>query len=378
MLSIWEKESFYKPVDIIIIGSGLMGLWAAYELKCRAPKLEILVLDRNNIPTGASTRNAGFACFGSPTELLSNAATMGTNAMLDIVSARHRGIKKIRHILGDAAIGFDACGGYECIGKEYPHYNQLKGKVEWLNAVLESVTASKATFRINETDLAFFGLSGFDTIIETQYEGALHSGLLVQSLMLLVKEKGVHIMMGETVKGWQQHQTEIELHTDVHHFKTQKIIVATNGFTGDLLPALNIEPARGQVIVTRPIDGLKLSGTFHYNEGFYYWRHLENRVLLGGARNMAIDEERTNKLQVSVKIQTELERFLMEHILKDYNLPTEGLIEHRWAGLMGFTEDKKPQVTKVENNVWAAVSCNGMGVALTPIIAEQLAISVLA
>jgi gamma-glutamylputrescine oxidase len=378
MLSIWEKESFYKPVDIIIIGSGLMGLWAAYELKSRAPKLEILILDRNNIPTGASTRNAGFACFGSPTELLHNAATMGTNAMLDIVSARHRGIKKIRHVLGDAAIGFEACGGYECIGNDYTYIKQLKGKVEWLNAVLEPVTESQATFRINESELASFGLTGFETIIETRYEGALHSGLLVQSLIQLVKEKGVQIMMGETVKAWQQNQNEIELHTDVHHFKTQKIIVATNGFTSDLLPALNIEPARGQVIVTRPIAGLKLNGTFHYNEGFYYWRHLENRVLLGGARNMAIDEERTDNLKVSETIQTELERFLMEHILKDYNLPAEGLIEHRWAGLMGFTEDKKPQVTKVENNVWAAISCNGMGVALTPIIAEQLAISVLA
>ncbi|MES2774797.1 MAG: FAD-dependent oxidoreductase [Bacteroidota bacterium] len=378
MLSIWEKESFYKPVDIIITGSGLMGLWAAYELKSREPKLEILILDRNNIPMGASTRNAGFACFGSPTELLHNAETMGTFAMLDIVNARYRGIKKMRHVLGDTVIGFEACGGYECIGKEYAHSKHLKGKVEWLNATLEQVTGSSNSFRINETELSAFGLSGFETLIETRFEGALHSGMLVQSLMQLVKEKGVQIMMGEEVKSWQHHGDAIEVQTGGHYFKTQKLVVATNGFTGSLLPSLNIEPARGQVIVTRPIEGLKLKGTFHFDEGYYYWRHLENRVLLGGARNMAIDEEKTDNLQVSTTIQAELERFLAEHILKNYNLPSEGLIEHRWAGLMGFTEDKKPQVTKVENNVWAAISCNGMGVALTPIIAEQLADAVLA
>ena len=378
MLSIWEKESFYKPVDIIITGSGLMGLWAAYELKCRAPQLEILILDKDNIPTGASTRNAGFACFGSPTELLHNAATMGTNAMLDIVDARYRGIKKIRHILGDAAINYQDCGGYECIGKDYKHYNQLNDKLHWLNTRLEQVTGSENTFRINNYLIQAMGLSGFDSLIETHCEGALHSGLLVKSLMQLVKEKGVQIMMGQHVKAWQQNQNEIELHTETNHFKTQKLIVATNGFTVKLLPALKIEPARGQVIVTRPIDGLKLKGTFHYNEGFYYWRNLENRVLLGGARNMAIDDERTDELHVSATIQAELERFLAVHILQVYNLQPEGLIEHRWAGLMGFTEDKKPQVTKVENNVWAAISCNGMGVALTPVIAEQLAVSVLA
>ncbi|MEO7313229.1 MAG: FAD-binding oxidoreductase [Chitinophagaceae bacterium] len=378
MLSIWEKESFYKPVDIIIAGSGLMGLWAAYELKSRAPGLEVLILDKNNVPTGASTRNGGFACLGSPTELLRNSETMGTAAMLDIVGARNRGILKIRHVLGDAAVAFDACGGYECITKDYKYFHQLKGKLEWLNALLETVTGHRTTFIENTTDLANFGLTGFNTIIENKFEGALHSGMLMQSLMQLVKEKGVQIMMGEEVKGWQQNQEDLALFTTNHQFKTQKLIVATNGFTNSLLPALNVEPARGQVIVTRPIEGLKLRGTFHYNEGFYYWRHLENRVLLGGARNMAMDEERTDNLQVSETIQAELERFLMEHILKDYALPAGGLIENRWAGLMGFTEDKKPQVTRVENHVWAAISCNGMGVALTPIIAEQLATAVLA
>ncbi|WP_315816304.1 FAD-dependent oxidoreductase [Paraflavitalea speifideaquila] len=32
-ISIWEKESFYAPKDIIIIGSGLVGLWSAYYIK---------------------------------------------------------------------------------------------------------------------------------------------------------------------------------------------------------------------------------------------------------------------------------------------------------------------------------------------------------
>ena len=69
-LSVWEKESFYSTQDVILVGGGLMGLWTAYELKKKNPYLKITILERNTIPLGASTRNAGFACFGSPTEII--------------------------------------------------------------------------------------------------------------------------------------------------------------------------------------------------------------------------------------------------------------------------------------------------------------------
>ena len=36
-VSIWEKESFYAPKDVIIIGSGLSGLWCAWFLKKKKP-----------------------------------------------------------------------------------------------------------------------------------------------------------------------------------------------------------------------------------------------------------------------------------------------------------------------------------------------------
>jgi len=64
-VSIWEKETFYAPQDIVIVGSGFVGLWSAFYLKKKDPDLKITILDRGMIPTGASTRNAGFACFGS-------------------------------------------------------------------------------------------------------------------------------------------------------------------------------------------------------------------------------------------------------------------------------------------------------------------------
>ena len=91
-LSIWEKESFFAPQDVIIIGSGFAGLWSALKLMEKNPLQKITILERGIIPTGASTRNAGFSCFGSPSELLHDIAAMGEEKTWQVVSMRYKGL----------------------------------------------------------------------------------------------------------------------------------------------------------------------------------------------------------------------------------------------------------------------------------------------
>ena len=69
-LSFWERDSFFNDIDVVIIGSGIVGLSTALSLRERDATLRIAIIERGAMPTGASTRNAGFACFGSITELL--------------------------------------------------------------------------------------------------------------------------------------------------------------------------------------------------------------------------------------------------------------------------------------------------------------------
>ena len=68
-LSIWEKSTYLNDNDFVIIGSGIVGLSTSIFIKKKYPNARVLVLERGYLPTGASTKNAGFACFGSPTEL---------------------------------------------------------------------------------------------------------------------------------------------------------------------------------------------------------------------------------------------------------------------------------------------------------------------
>ena len=332
-LSIWEKESFYATKDIVIVGAGLMGLWTALELKTKKPTLQITILERNSTPLGASTRNAGFACFGSPTELLEDAATIGEEEMWKNVEARYKGIRKIRQHFSDAEIQFDECGGYECL---LTQDQNVSDKLHWLNKGLQIITGNAQNFIKADEELSTLGLQGFSSLIKNKYEAALHSGFLVKKLMEKVQELGVQILYGAEVTSWQNNSSFTEVILRDIKIKTAHLIFCTNAFTNSLIPEINIKPARGQVIVTSPIANLSLKGTFHFDMGFYYWRNLGNKILLGGARNIAIDAEQTTDLSTSNTIQAQLEYFLQTHLASQYQYT----IEHRWSGIMGFSENK--------------------------------------
>jgi gamma-glutamylputrescine oxidase len=117
-LSIWEKETFFAPQDIIIVGSGFTGLWSALKLAEKNPRQKITVLERGVIPTGASTRNAGFSCFGSPSELLHDVAAAGEEKTFRLVSLRYNGLLQIRKYFTEAEIDYDPSGGFECFAKD--------------------------------------------------------------------------------------------------------------------------------------------------------------------------------------------------------------------------------------------------------------------
>lgn len=367
-MSFWEKESFYANADVAIIGAGLMGLWTAIELKKKSPSLSITILERATTPLGASTRNAGFACFGSLTELLADEASMGTNKMLSVVEMRFKGIQKIKTHFSAAEIELDECSGYEALYHN-KNANEIDDQINYINQLLAPIIGSTNAFA-NATDvISLIGLKNFDQLIHNSHEAGIHSGKLVKALTKLAINKGIQLLSGIEVLSWEESNNEVIIQTNQQKtITTNQLIVCTNGLTNSLLPELNIEPARGQIILTAPIADLATKGTFHFDEGFYYWRNIGNRILLGGARNSDFENERTTDLSGSESIRNKLLAFLKNHLITNEPI----LIDQYWSGIMGFTPTKTPLIKKVGTNVLAVIACNGMGVALTPIIAEDV------
>jgi gamma-glutamylputrescine oxidase len=371
----WETDQWFAPADVVVAGAGLMGLWTAYELLRQAPQLKLTLLEAGSLPCGASTRNAGFACFGSPTELWHDAQQMGPTAMLDVVDMRYRGIQKIRSVLGDALIGYEPCGGYECYTQWPPLFHEQLGQ---LNQWLQPLTRHPLTFSDATRQLPSLGLHGFAGMVKNDQEGSLHSGKLVQALTQLVQQMGATILFQTRLLHWHTTSSGIVAHTSRGALPAQKLVLATNAWLHTMAPSLGIQPARGQVMVSHPLPGLALHGTFHFQEGFYYWRHIGNRVLLGGARHLDMAAENTLVMETSPTIQQALEHFLITHLPQHFTPQNiTHTIAYRWSGLMAMSPSKQPVLQALQPGIWAAMCCNGMGVAITPVFAEKIAAALL-
>ena len=151
-------------------------------------------------------------------------------------------------------------------------------------------------------------------------------------------------------------------------FNTKKLIFTTNGFASKLTNN-EVKPARAQVLITKPIKGLKVKGTFHLDKGYYYFRNINNRVLFGGGRNLDFEGETTTTLATTEKIQNRLQDLLKNVILPD--TPFE--IEHSWSGIMGIGNSKNPIVQQLSNHVYCGVRMGGMGVAIGSLIGKEVA-----
>lgn len=371
MSSLWELESCYAPRDVVIAGGGMAGLWSAYYLKVQDPSLRIMVLERNIVPTGASTRNAGFACFGSVTELMQDVNECGKEKMLELVAMRYDGLRRINKVFEPQEIDYQRCGGYELItGKQYSSEKAIRKDIDWLNNSLEKVIQKKKVFKLADKKISRFNFQQTDHLVEAKLEGQLHPGKMVQALTRKLQGMGVVIRYGVELKAYEEAVEKVIIHTAVTDpFYTSQLLICTNGFASNLLSGTPIIPARGQVLVTSPVNDLPFKGTFHYDEGYYYFRNVGNRVLLGGARNTAFDEEQTSELNVSDSIQQELERFLHERILPRQNFT----IDHRWSGIMGMGSTKFPTVRQLSASCFCLLGLGGMGVALAPVSGEQVA-----
>lgn len=363
-ISIWEAESFYAPQDIIIVGAGFSGLWAAFHLKQKYPSKKITIVERGAMPEGASLRNAGFACFGCLTEILSDIETMGIANAMQTIQWRFEGLKTIRQHFNDSAINYYNTGGYELLQNDAP-----LEKINHINKLLYDITSATETFSINNELIEKFGFANTNHLIENKFEGSLHSGKLLSALMQKVIAMDVQLFFGTEIKSFEETNTGIKLQTQARQtFQSEQVIFCTNAYSKTLLPNLPIVPARGQVLVTEPIPNLKLKGIFHYDEGYYYFRNLNGCILLGGARNSSFETEYTLDAHTTLPIQQALENFLTQIILPGQ----KPAIAHRWAGIMAMGSEKTPIVKQLSQRSFCAVRLSGIGVALAPTIGKLL------
>lgn len=364
--SYWEIKQYFQRFDAIIIGAGIVGLSTAVSFKSNHPKAKVLVLERGVLPNGASTKNAGFACFGSAGELLDDLKKMAPETVWETVEMRWNGLQFLRERLKDRNIGYQPYGGFELFTQE-EEFEKCREQIGFLNTRIKNSIGLSSCFRdISGTEHPMKKFSG---VIFNAFEGQIDTALMMKNLLRLARKNDIEVLNNIHVLDLCETGSSVQLKTNHGVFEAGKVVVATNGFARTLLPVDDVKPARAQVLITKPIPGLKIKGAYHFSEGYYYFRDLDRRILLGGGRNLDFEGETTAEQGLNSKIQDELERLLKEMILPGYTPE----IEHRWSGIMGVGSEKKPIIKWVGKNILVAVRMGGMGIAIGSLVGEQAA-----
>jgi gamma-glutamylputrescine oxidase len=355
-VSYWERH--LTKCDVLIIGAGFLGSWLAKYLAMQRPGLRVIVAERSNKSYGASIRNAGFATSGSITEILADERNFGTEAAFDIVRQRRKGIDIIERQFSVYGLsGFEKCGGYELFTPE--NKDQIIDNIGRINSALG-------------------GFELRDDGVFVENDGLLNSWKLLDLLHHTTEWEGCQdFLFGADVN--DLHHTEegvraiVGLHGRNITIDAKKVIVCMNGFTHQLLPNSQIRPQRNHVMVTGPLDQSSVhigKYGFHAEEGYIYWRPVydgdETRLLIGGMRHRSFDTENTRSFAHNQFIWDELTAFVEENITDQFT------IDYQWTGIMGFTGNKQNLLEKHTENVYAACCCNGQGVAMAPVFAQEI------
>jgi hypothetical protein len=368
-LSYWERESFLKGIDLAIIGSGIVGLAAALHAKMLRPNLRVAVFERGGLPAGASTRNAGFACFGSMTELLDDLDHASEDDVLGILEKRWRGLQRLRSLVGDANMDFKMLGGYEMFrASEAGTYRKCVEHLPEFNRKIGAITGHPEVYRTVDDRITGFRFRGVEHLILNQAEGQVNTGRMMARLLQMARSNDILLFNGINIQHLEDTSTGVDLHTENGWtFTVPRVLVAVNGFAKRLLPQLDVVPARNQVLITKPIEGLRIEGCFHYDRGYYYFRNIDNRILLGGGRHLNLQTETTDDFGPNPSIRQALTSLLHEVICPDQ----QAEVESWWTGILGLGPAKKPIIQRLSPHLAVAVRLSGMGVAIGTLVGQE-------
>ncbi len=369
-ISYWEQKTFFYDIDYIVIGAGIVGYSTALQLKCQFPDSKIVILERGNLPSGASSKNAGFACFGSATELFSDLQAGSELEVWGTVKKRWEGLQNLRSLIGDKNLKFEINGSWDLItDKEIDVFNSTVEQLPYFNQKLKEITGEENVYSIDKRVNGKFGFDSIETSIYNRLEGQIDTSEMNTAFYKKVINAGIHILFGTEATQINSTHSTATVTTGFGDLTAKAVAICTNGFAAQFVQNEEILPARAQVIITKPIKNLHIKGTFHYDAGYYYFRNIDNRILFGGGRNIDLKGETTTDIRTTSEITEQLEKILKNVILPN----TEFEIDHKWAGIMGVGTSKKPIIKKYNSSIYCGVRLGGMGVAIGSLIGKELA-----
>jgi gamma-glutamylputrescine oxidase len=334
--------------EVAVVGAGVTGCSCALTLAERG--VHVRVYEARQVAGGASGRNGGFALRGAAQPYDEACVSLGDDRARRLMELTERALDRMQELAGDALrrVGSFRLAWNEAerdaLRREHDALRRDGFAVEWVETLPEPLDRLYLAAILHPDD------------------GALFPARWVRRLARRAAEAGAEVREGETVR-------VDELDADV-------VVVAGDGFTASLLPELSdlVTATRGQVLSTEPLPELLYERPHYARDGFDYWHQLpDGRLVIGGHRDAAFEEEATEVMETTDLVQGRIEALVEELV------GHRPRITHRWAGIWGTTPDLRPLVGRVpgRDHVWVAGGYSGHGNVLGLACGDLLARAVL-
>ena len=356
-----------KDVPVAIVGAGYAGLNAALELAKLG--IESIVLDAAEPGFGASTRNGGLVSAGvNVGKRIINKALTPEQAkpfLNDAVDA----FSHVENLITGNAID---CGwtktGYFLGAWCKSHYEAMSKKVAMLNDEAQSGAFMVPRAQQRED----IGSDYYHGGMVVSRAAHLHPALYYRGLLQLVQGKNIKIASRTPVDRLTQEVSgNWQVQTPRGSIRAGNVIIATNGYTGDVTPQLKrrLVPVGSYLIATEELSPEILASISPRNRSFADTRRVltyyrlspdGKRMIFGGRAKFGFSDP--------VETAPMLHRFMTDRFpqLKGTR------ITHAWTGNVAFTLDELPHIGKLQGMHYA-LGCNGSGIAMMSYLGRETA-----
>ena len=355
-----------REARVVVVGAGYAGLSAALELT--ALGLDCLVLDANEPGFGASTRNGG---------MVSGGVNVGNRYL-----AKPMPVDEAAPFMADAADAFTLiedlitrekidCGwtkaGYFLGAWCKSHYDDMAKKVAHLNAAAKSDSYLVPQERQREE----IGSDYYRGGMVVGRAAHIHPALFFKGLLELSQKRGVKIASKTPVTKLTQTATGWSVETPRGTITAGDVIIATNGYTGDITPQLQrrVVPVGSYIIATEELPSDLAATLSPKNRSIadtrrvltYYRMSPDKKRLIFGGRAKFGHTDPVETAPILYQFMTD--RYPQLNGVK---------ITHAWTGNVAFTLDEMPHMGKFDN-LHYALGCNGSGIAMMTYLGQQTA-----
>jgi len=352
--------------DLVVIGGGLTGLWAAVCAKDEDPGCDVLLLEAASIAFGGSGRNGGFIS-DSLTHGLGHGAATWPDELPELLRLGRENLAEITDFVGTEGIPADLrlCGK-SVLATRAHHLEELRA-------------LHRLHLEHGEHAELLDGEQAQQDVRSPTYLGALrvHSGgglvdpvALCRGLADAALRRGVRIHESSPVTGLQREGTGVRVRTPAAGVHARRVLLATNAYP-PLLARLQhwVLPVHDHVLATEPLSPEQLASigwpdnqglTDAGNQFHYYRRTPDDRILFGGYDAVYY---RGNRTDPSGEQHDRSHRLLARHFLETFPQLRGIAFTHRWSGIIDTTSRFTPMFgTALGGRVGYALGYTGLGV----------------